>query len=104
MAQFDLYKNPNPAARKLVPYFVNLQSDHLEHIATRLCAPVKSAKISSKPIAGLMPEIEIDGARFFVFMQEIAAIPASLLGQRAASASRYRFQLIAAVDLLVSGI
>ena len=104
MAQFDLHKNPNPLARKYAPYLVNLQSDHLEHIATRLCAPVKSARISSKPIAGLMPEIEIDGKRFFVFMQEIAAVPASILGQRAASAARYRFQLIAAVDLLVSGI
>ena len=51
-----------------------------------------------------MPEIEIEGERFLVFMQEIAAIPASVLGQRAASAAQYRFQLIAAVDLLVSGI
>lgn len=104
MAQFDLYRNPNPAARKHAPYLLNLQSDHLEHIATRLCAPVKSAKISSKPIVGLMPEIEIEGELFFVYMQEIAAVPASVLGLRAASAARYRFQLIAAVDLLVSGI
>ena len=87
-----------------MPYWVDVQSDHLEHIATRLCAPVKSAKISSKPIAGLMPEIEIEGERFLVYMQEIAAIPAAVLGQPAASAAHYRFQLIAAVDLLVSGI
>jgi toxin CcdB len=104
VAQFDLHKNPNPAARKHAPYLVNLQSDHLDHIATRLCAPVKSIRISSKPIAGLMPEIEIDGERFLVFMQEIAAVPAAVLGQRSASAARYRFQLIAAIDLLVSGI
>ncbi len=104
MAQFDLYKNPNPAARKHAPYLVNLQSDHLDHIATRLCAPVKSARISSKPIAGLMPEIEINGERYLVFMQEIAAVPASVLGPRATSADRYRVQLIAAIDLLVSGI
>lgn len=102
--QFDVFKNPNPAARKHAPYIVDLQSEHLDHLATRLCAPAKPARLSVKPIAGLMPEIEVDGQAFHVYMQEIAAIPAVVLGARAASASQYRLLFITAVDLIVSGI
>ena len=51
-----------------------------------------------------MPEIEVDGQAFHVYMQEIAAIPTVVLGARAASASQYRLQFITAVDLIVSGI
>ncbi|MEP7155250.1 MAG: CcdB family protein [Betaproteobacteria bacterium] len=104
MAQFDIYRNPNPGSRKHAPYVVNLQSDHLVHLATRLCAPIKSVKTSSRPIEGLMPEIEIDGERFLILMQEIAAVPAAVLGARTGSAARHRFQLVSAVDLLISGI
>ena len=104
MAQFDIHRNPNPAARRHAPFIVNLQSDHLEHLATRLCAPAKSRKTSSTPIAGLMPEIEIDGERYVVFMQETAAVPAAVLGLTIASVALNRFQLIAAIDLLFSGV
>ena len=104
MAQFDIHKNPNPAARKHAPFVVDLQSDHLRHVATRLCAPIKSIKAASRPIEGVMPEIEIGGKRFRIYMQELAAVPAALLGPSTATAAAYRFQLISAVDLLVSGI
>lgn len=104
MPQFDIHKNPNPAARRIAPFVVNIQSDHIDHLATRLCAPIKTRKLSSTPIAGLMPEIEIEGQPFVVFMQETAAVPAAMLGLSIASAAAYRYQLVAAVDLLVSGI
>ena len=102
--QFDIFRNPNPAARRHAPFLVDLQSGHLDHLATRLCAPAKPAKFSAKPIAGLMPEIDIEGQAFHVYMQEIAAIPAAALGTRTASASQHRLQYITAVDLIVSGI
>ena len=102
--QFDVFKNPNPAARKHVPFIISLQSEHLDHLATRLCAPAKPARLSVKPIAGLMPEIEIEGQPFHVYMQEIAAIPAAVLTTRTASASQYRLQFVTAIDLIVSGI
>jgi toxin CcdB len=104
MAQFDIHKNPSAAARRHVPFIVNLQSDHLEHLATRLCAPIKNRKTSSMPINDLMPELEIDGQRFVIFMQETAAVPASMLGASVGTASEIRFQFVAAIDLLISGI
>lgn len=104
MSQFDIHKNPNPTARRVAPYVVNLQCDHLAHLATRLCAPIKSRKMSSTPIKGLMPEIEIDGQAFVVFMQETAAVPAAVLGVAIGSAAPHRFQIVDAIDLIVSGI
>jgi toxin CcdB len=102
--QFDIHKNPNPAARKHAPWVIDLQSDQLEHIATRLCAPLKPLKFASQAIENLMPEVEVDGERFRVYFQELAAVPASALGPPAASLSKHRLQFVSAIDFLVSGI
>ena len=51
-----------------------------------------------------MPEVDVDGKKFTVFMYENAAIPAKTLGSRIASLESHRFALIRAVDILISGI
>ena len=51
-----------------------------------------------------MPEVEVEGKKFTVFMHESAAIPAQSLGARLASLEAHRFELIRAVDILVSGV
>ena len=51
-----------------------------------------------------MPEVEVDGKKFTIFMYESGAIPAQTLGSRIASLHSHRFELIRAVDILISGI
>ena len=36
MAQFDVYRNTNPATRTRIPYLLDIQSDLLESISTRV--------------------------------------------------------------------
>ena len=40
MAQFDVYRNPNPATRARIPYLLDVQSDLLEPLATRVVVPL----------------------------------------------------------------
>ena len=40
MAQFDVYRNANPATRTRVPYLLDLQSDLLDPLGTRVVVPL----------------------------------------------------------------
>ena len=51
-----------------------------------------------------MPEVEVEGKKFTIFMYESGAVPAQSLGNRISSLEGRRFELIRAIDILVSGI
>lgn len=40
MAQFDIYRNPNPASANTIPYLLDVQSYLLSHLITRMVAPL----------------------------------------------------------------
>jgi len=104
MPQFDVYKNPNPIGRNAAPYVVALQSDLLDQLPSRWVAPLKLSKTISQRVEGLMPEVDVEGKKFTVFMYESGAVPAQTLGNRVTSLEGHRFELIRAIDILVSGI
>jgi toxin CcdB len=104
MAQFDVYRNPNPNGRTTAPYVVALQSDFLDLLPSRWVAPLKPSKNIARRVEGLMPEVEVDGKKFTIFMYESGAVPVQSLGNKIASLDGQRFELIRAVDILVSGI
>ena len=49
MARFDVYANPVVAERKHTPYFLDVQNDYIDHIATRVVCPC-----AAKPLSGLV--------------------------------------------------
>lgn len=104
MAQFDVYRNPNPNGRTAAPYVVALQSDLLDLLPSRWVAPLKPSKNIARRVEGLMPEVELDGKKFTIFMYESGAVPVQSLGKTVASLEDYRFELIRAVDILIGGI
>ena len=68
MAQFDVYRNPNPNGLAAAPYVVVLQSDLLDQLPSRWVAPLKLSKTIAQRLEGLMPEVEIEGKKFTIFM------------------------------------
>ncbi len=104
MAQFDVYKNPNPNGRAAAPYVVALQSDLLDQLPSRWVAPLKPSKNIARRVEGLMPEVVVEGKLFTVFMYESGAVPAPSLGKQLGSLDANRHELIRAIDILVSGI
>lgn len=102
MAQFDVHTNPG---NREYPFVVDLQADLLRDLATRMVAPlVPARKLGAVPIAILNPAIDIAGKDHVVLTQEAAAVPRASLGPVAFSLAHRRNDLIAALDLICTGI
>ena len=41
MARFDVFANPSVAERKHTPYFVDVQNDYIDALATRVVIPLR---------------------------------------------------------------
>ncbi len=104
MRQFDIFDNPFPRSRERQPYLVSLQSNLLlQSFDTVVVAPLEPAA-SGSFAERLNPEIEHDGGKFALIAQEIATIRKNALGQPRGSAAAERDKIIAALDMLFTGI
>ncbi|CAL8477967.1 MULTISPECIES: CcdB family protein [Caballeronia] len=105
MARFDLYINPNEDSRKSTPYVVDLQSDHVGSLPTRVVIPLRRSKVlgySGTP-SDLLPSFVIDGEDCFLDTPAMAAIPAGALGKRIGSLAEFRGLIADARDRLFGG-
>ena len=105
MPQFSVYKNKNPKTRNSYPYLVDIQSDLLSDVGTRVVVPlVKRTAATKKPIKNLMPVVRVDGQDFIMMVPQLAAIATGDLGALVGSAAQHRNEVVAAVDFLITGI
>jgi toxin CcdB len=102
MAQFDVYRF-KPAGAKAV-HVIDLQSDMLEDLATRIVAPLYPLEPQSQPILRLNPAVQVAGRAFYLATQELTALRVKSLGKPVASLAEKRDELIAALDFLITGI
>ena len=105
MAQFDVYRNANPATRARIPYLLDVQSDLLDSLSTRIVVPLcKPDVISGKPAERLNPVFEVDGRKMIMLTPELAGVTRKALGERVANLAAERLSIIAALDLAITGI
>ena len=105
MAQFDVYRNPNPASRGRVPYLLDVQSGLLDTIATRVVVPLcRPQVLSGKPAERLNPAFEIEGRKFYLLTPQLAGVPRKALGEPVTSLAAERRAIIDALDLVFTGI
>lgn len=103
--QFTLYKNKNPQTRLLYPYLLDIQVGLLESLQTRVVAPlVKTSALQKKTIDRLTPMVTFDGQKYLVLVPQLAGIARADLGTRAGDLSRYRDDIVAALDFVFLGI
>jgi toxin CcdB len=103
MAQFDIFENPNDKTDRRVPYLLDIQSDLLADLATRVVIPLLDAGAAGQPIKGLNPRFTVKGAEVIMSTQELAGVPRKALGPLAGSLKDRRDEIIAAVDFLING-
>lgn len=103
MAQFDVHENPNEHTRKNVPYLLDLQADLLNSLATRVVAPLVSAKAIGKPIDHLNPQFRIKRKTVYMSTAELAGVPVRALGEKVGSLKDERPIIISALDFLFTG-
>ena len=105
MAQFDVYENPNPQARAWLPYIVDVQSNLLSNLRTRLVVP-----LSSQPDEGaqrprrLSPVFVVAGERLALQPQLTAHLDARVLRKARASLVGHMGEIRDALDAVISGV
>ena len=105
MPQFSVHKNKNAKSKSAYPYLVEIQSDLLRDLNTRVVVPlVKLSDIDRKPIHTLTPVVDIDGQKYAMLIPQLAGIPARDLGASIGSVATRRADIVAAMDFLVTGI
>ena len=105
MAQFDVYPNPSKTSNTQYPYLVDIQSSLLTGLATRIVIPLgKHAAFGGQSMRGLTPEISFDDQQLLLMTPQISSVPEKHLKNPVGTLSHFRDQIVAALDLAVTGI
>jgi CcdB protein. len=105
MAQFFAYRNLNAANRATIPLLLDVQSGLIATLDTCVVVPLYTeAAMKGKVLKTLTPVLAIDGKRHVMVTPQLAGIPRKLLGAPVADLSAHRADIMAALDMLVSGI
>jgi len=103
MAQFDICLNPNPDSAPAIPYLLEVQSNLLEPVSTRVVVPLALLSERGQPAKYLNPQFEIEGVQVVMVTEQIAGIPKRALGKRLLSLAVQRDQIMDAIDFLFRG-
>lgn len=105
MPQFTVYKNKNSATKARVPYLLDIQSNLLSELETRVVIPLYSAAaMKGKTLTVLTPAVEIEGKSCVAMTPQLAGISKKELGAEVTDMEAHRDIIIAALDFLVTGI
>lgn len=105
MPQFTVYRNPNPATRRRLPLLLDVQSDLLDDLATRVVVPLApAARQKAATLKKLMPALVIGDQRYLMITPQLAGVSRKALGPAVGDVSGHRTEIIAALDLLLTGI
>lgn len=108
MKQFGLYANPDKDTCQAYPYFVDVQNDLLDGLKSRVVIPIIALNKSASPRAAypehLCPVIEIGRKKYVLMTHQMTSVPVQLLKSEEGSLIKFRDEIVAAIDFLVTGI
>ncbi len=105
MAQFTLYKNEDSASNVAYPYFIDVQNSLLSDLNSRLVIPLSShGTLNSTDAKRLCPVIHLDEGNFVLLTHQMTSVPSSILKTEVISLENFRYEILGAIDMLISGI
>jgi toxin CcdB len=105
VAQFDVYVNPNPASRDVVPYVVDVQSRLLSATATRLMVPLRRLSAAHADLPRrLVPQVQVRSEAFVLYAHQAAPVEARLLKKSVVSLAGQSADIVGAIDAVISGV
>ena len=105
MSQFTLYRNEDSASNETYPYFVDIQNVLLEDLNTRLVIPLTPhAMLDNTDAKRLCPVIQLDDRNFVLLTHQMTSVPKSILKTEVTTLENFRYEILAAIDMLISGI
>jgi toxin CcdB len=103
MAQFRVFRNPRLDSKSRFPLLLDIQSDLISALDTRVVVPLAPVVKDARWVAVLMPIFEIDNKKYAMCTPQLAGVPIAAIGSEVADLSSCRNQIIAALDLMTSG-
>jgi toxin CcdB len=104
MAQFTVYRNKNAHTKSTFPLLVDVQSELLEDLKTRVVIPLtKSGALARRPLSQLMPVIRFEEDTYVLLTPQLAGIARSDLGTAVGTLVGQRDTIVAAMDFLIVG-
>ena len=98
MARFDFYRNQVGRG-----YLLDLQSDLIGSLNTRVVAPLMPPAEAPRPASRLNPVFVIGNGKFVMVTQFMAAVPLAELQERSGSLSQEHDAIMNAIDMIFSG-
>ena len=103
--QFDVHANPSPRVRDQYPFVVNIQSELLGSLATRMVVPLAVTGLGDKDLPRrLCPVLVVRGQSLMLVPFEAAPLAKRLLKTRIASVKDRAHDIVSAMDAVLSGI
>ena len=103
MAQFDVFINPNPVTKRAIPYLLDIQTDLLNSLTTRVVIPLYTVSAMGKAAKHLNIQFSIKRTTVIMSTAELAGVTVNSLGEKVCSLNEHRNEIIAAIDFLVTG-
>jgi len=103
MARFDVYPNPDPLEAEQVPYFLDVQSDYIQGMTTRVLVPLWRTESFPNHISELNPQVEINGALVIMDTAAVGAVTTRALKRAVANVGDKQFVIQNALDILFGG-
>jgi toxin CcdB len=103
VARFDVYSNPDPADRAAIPFMLDVQSDYLEGLDTRVVIPLFATARFKTRVRTLNAELRVAGKEVVMDTASIGAVPATELRRPVANLSDQQLPIQDALDALFAG-
>lgn len=104
MAQFDVFVNPFPTARRAYPFVAAMQSELTINGAEQLVAPIAAADYPPSASRRVMPIVALRDNDHVVVMPRLTVMRSRDLIEKVGSVTTARTELLAAIDYLFFGI
>jgi toxin CcdB len=103
MARFDVYRNPRRESAREVPFLLDVQSDLLEGLESRVVVPLRAASAVKRAVSRLNPIFKVDGSEVVMDTPQLAGVPGTMLKKPVASLGTRAFEIQNALDFLFAG-
>ena len=105
MVAYGVYQNPSPRTRAMVPFLLDVQSEVLASLSTRLVVPLYLPEVAGgAPLSRLCPVVSFEGQSLVAMVPEAAGIPLRDLGPLVGDLANSRREVLQALDLLWRGL
>jgi len=106
MPQFSVHRNRNVETKARFPLLLDVQANLLDGLGTRVVVPLIPSNAATRRTAmqTLNPTVTVDDRDYLLATAQLAGIATRELGPPIADLSGQRPAIIAALDLLITGI